>query len=90
MFPSQYAGTVLSGTSTEDAVSFGFRATQVRIVNRGPGGVYFNLGSTSPASTGDNAALLTSGEEFSDRVPQCSGAGFTATSTGEVDVMALG
>ena len=86
-FPSQFGAEVLAGTSTEDAIAFGFRATYIRLANLGSTAeVYFNLASTEPASTGD-LTLPIGGTVELDHVPQCSGMGFATASTGDTDVL---
>lgn len=91
MQPAQYSAEELAGTSTGDAVAFGFNATYIRLVNRGNKQAYFDLGSTGLGTTG--GASLSSGEVFSAAIPPCAGFGLAtaSTSTGDgIDVLALG
>lgn len=86
-FPQQFGMEVLSGTSTEDAVLFGFRATYFRIQNLGSTAeVYFNLASTEPATTGDLTLPIGKTVEIA-HMPHCSGAGFATASTGDTDTL---
>ena len=93
-FPNQFAAEVLTGTSTEDAVVFGFNATYVRVANRGTAPMFLNLSSTAAATTAD--AALEAGEVFSGSISGAAGLGLAtaSTSTGDsskrVNVLALG
>ncbi len=86
-FPKQFGAEVLAGTSTEDAVGFGFRATYFRIQNLGTTAeIYFNLASTEPATTGDLTLPIGATVEIA-HMPQCAGAGFATASTGDTEVL---
>ena len=86
-FPLQYGGEVLAGTSTEDAVLFGFRATYIRVANLGTTAViYLNLASTGVATTSGLVVAIGETVEFAP-IPQCSGMGFATASTGDTDVL---
>lgn len=81
-FPNSFAAEVLSGTSTEDAVAFGFNATFLRLANLGTTAeVHYNPGSTNPATTSD--PLLPIGETIRMRLPPCAGMGFATLSSGD-------
>ncbi len=86
-FPNQFGAEVLAGTSTEDAVAFGFNATYFRLANLGSTAeVYFNLGSTAAASTGDLTLLIGATVEIA-HMPPCAGAGFATASTGDTETL---
>ena len=87
MFPSQHGAVVLSGTSTEDAVKFGFNATYIQVNNLGTTcEAYLNFGSTEPATTSD-LPLVIGGTIEIPHLPQCAGIGLATGSTSTSDVL---
>lgn len=92
MSPRQYATALVpSTTSTENAIDFGFQATEVQLVNDRAAAVFVNFDSTT-ASTG--GYLTCSGETLAVRnFGRMSGMAVasTTTSTGTmVRILALG
>ncbi len=85
-FPNSFAAEVLSGTSTADAVAFGFNATFLRLANLGTTAeVHYNPGSTGAASTSD--PLLPIGATIEIPSPPSAGMGFATASTSTSDAL---